>query len=175
MTLKVIGVCCDSFHQLRDDTAITQPRASETLPMNEGVKRLEKTEIGLREAIIENPRRKGTQGQHTCTPCRLWTAWGPAHRGQRGPAHSVPLCFLTRVQHNAFNTFDVLDHLPHQNLNWSYCGGSQKVQTLTFRVPYRSIPVNIWPHLDHFGSMSLPPQLALIWSWGKLDWCKWEF
>ncbi|KAI4569926.1 hypothetical protein MJT46_007220 [Ovis ammon polii x Ovis aries] len=54
------------------------------------------------------------------------------------------------------------DHLPHQNLNWSYCGGSQKVQTLTFRVPYRSIPVNIWPRLDHFGSMSLPPQLALI-------------
>lgn len=94
-----------------------------------------KTEIGLREAIIENPRKKAHRGSiHVLLAD--FEQLGDLFTGARGDQHTVPLCFLTRVQHNAFNTFGILDHLPHRNLNWSYCGGGQKVQTLAFRAPY---------------------------------------
>ncbi|KAI4584385.1 hypothetical protein MJG53_007664 [Ovis ammon polii x Ovis aries] len=129
------------------------------------------------------PRSKRTRGENHCEPVfSLLVNFVPCHpnlhllfdrpeeavrEDSSTPFRKAKALYACKAEHDSelsFTAGTVFDNdpLPHQNLNWSYCGGTQKVQTLTFRVPYRSIPVNIWPRLDHFGSMSLPPQLALI-------------
>lgn len=167
MTLKVIGVCCDSFHQLRDDTAITQPRASKTLPMDEGVR----IKIGedwdrTQGSYYWKPKKKRHTGAAYMYSLQTLNSLGPVHRGQRGPAHSVPLCFLTRVKHNALIHLTFRIPCPIRTLTGATVGHPEgpdpdfQSSCIKHTCKHLAPPWPLW-------KMSLPPQLALIWSWGN--------